>query len=389
MKHIFQCIGHKLKIPDIVHSEGVYIQDTKGKRYMDLESGVWCVSVGHGNPRVNGVISKQIDSIFQSGFSYSSPIVDRAAGRVLEITGLKGGKCVFLCSGSEAIEIGRQITRHLTGYTLSMTLHDSYLGAYSSVTDRSSGWYLFDWTSCENCKSNNNCKSGCELFKKIPEGISEFVFEPGSSSGYVRFHPESMISNLIEIVREKGGKILVNEVTTGIGRTGKWFGYQHYGVDPDLVAIGKGIGNGYPVSVAVLSETIIQELENKSFHYSQSHQNDPLGASVAQEVINICEEDDLIAQAQVKGRSFLKQLEQLEDGKILTGVRGRGLMLAVDVCNQEMTERICNDLLHRGYIVGNRGNFLRIDPPLTITTKEFDHFIEAFKSVIDRIQGTL
>jgi acetylornithine aminotransferase len=162
------------------------------------------------------MISKQIDAIIHSGFSYSSPIVDSAAERILDITGFYGGKCVFLCSGSESVEIGRQITRSLTGFKLSMTLHDSYLGAYSSVSDRSTGWYLFDWQRCDSCGFKSNCKNDCELLNRIPEGISEFVIEPGSSCGYVRFPPESMIRNLIGIDRQNGGKIPVNEVTTGI-----------------------------------------------------------------------------------------------------------------------------------------------------------------------------
>ncbi len=387
MKHVFNCIGHTLKIPDIVRSDGVYVIDVNGKRYMDLESGVWCVSVGHRNPRVNKRISEQVDAIIQSGFSYSSPIVDSAAERVLDITGFYGGKCVFLCSGSEAIEIGRQITRHLTGYRLSMTLHDSYLGAYSSVSDRSTGWYLFDWKRCSNCELINNCKRDCELLKNIPEGISEFVFEPGSSSGYVRFPPVSLIRNLVEIVRQRGGKILVNEVTTGMGRTGKWFGYQHYGIIPDIIAIGKGIGNGYPVSVAVLGESIMGDLENNSFRYSQSHQNDPLGASIVKEVIDYIEEAGLLSGTQRNGKKFVRQLEHLVDGEILKSVRGRGLMIAIEVCDHSSTELICNELIKKGFIVGNRGSFIRIDPPLTITEHELDMFIEAFSGIVHGIQS--
>ena len=382
MKHVFNCIGHELKISNIVQSEGVYIVDDTGKRYMDLESGVWCISVGHTNKRVNETITSQSDLIIQAGFSYSSSVVDDAAARVLDIAGIYGGKCVFLCSGSEAIEIGRQISRHLTGFRLSMTLHDSYLGAYSSVSDRSSGWYQFDWTKCEKCRSKNECSRECELLKQIPEGISEFVFEPGSSSGYVRFPPAVLIRNLVEIVRENGGKILVNEVTTGAGRTGKWFGYQHYQITPDLIAIGKGIGNGYPVSVAVISEPVIQELEKKPFKYAQSHQNDPLGASVVKEVIDTIEDNGLISQAERKGKRFKEQLEQLVDGRSLMSVRGRGLMIAVDVKDQKTTERIHNVLIESGYIIGNRGSFLRIDPPLTIAEEELDQFIEDFGRIV-------
>lgn len=382
MKHVYNCIGHSLKIPDIVKAEGVYVFDENGNRYMDLESGVWCVSVGHRNPRVNKRISEQVDAIIHSGFSYTSQIVDQAAKRIIDITGLKKGKCVFLCSGSEAIEIGRQISKHLNGFKLSMTLHDSYLGAYSSVSDRTEGWYLFDWKRCAHCEQNNNCTRECTLLKQIPEEISEFVFEPGSSSGFVRFPPPSMISNLVEIVRENGGKILVNEVTTGMGRTGKWFAYEHYDIKPDIIAIGKGVGNGYPVSVAVLSADMIRELEQKPFKYSQSHQNDPLGASVVKEVIDYMEDSGLISRTERIGKAFADQLEQLVDGQILTEVRGRGLMMAIDICDQEMTERLCSELLKQGFIVGNRGSFIRIDPPLTITEKEFGHFMRVFEGIV-------
>jgi len=387
MEHVYNCIGHTLKIPDIVQSDGVYVIDSSGNRYMDLESGVWCVSVGHRNPRINKRISEQIDAIIQSGFSYSSPIVNLAAKRILDITGLDKGKCVFLCSGSEAIEIGRQISKHLNGFKLSMTLHDSYLGAYSSVSDRTRGWYLFDWTKCTVCERNTNCSRDCTLLKRIPEEVSEFVFEPGSSSGYVRFPPLSMIRNLVEIVREQGGKILVNEVTTGMGRTGLWFGYQHYDISPDLIAIGKGVGNGYPVSIAVLSEKTIRELEEKPFKYSQSHQNDPLGASVVKELIDYMEEAGLINDVQRKGKRFLGQLEKLVDGQILTEVRGRGLMMAMDVCDPKMTERLCSELLKQSFIVGNRGSHIRIDPPLTIKAEEFDHFLEVFEGILRGIQA--
>lgn len=384
MKHVFDCIGHELKIPDIVNSEGVYITDGSGKLYMDLESGVWCISLGHSNRRVNTALKRQLDSIVQAGFSYSSLVVDEAAARVLDVTGLKGGKCVFLCSGSEAIEMGRQISRHLTGFKLSMTLHDSYLGAYSSVSDRSSGWYQFDWSACEKCPSRNDCPQECELLEQIPEGISEFVFEPGSSSGFVRFPPAAMIRNLTGIVRENGGKILVNEVTTGAGRTGKWFGYQHYPIKPDLIAMGKGIGNGYPVSVAVISQDMVQDLDKKPFRYAQSHQNDPLGAVVVKEVIDSIEDYGLIKQAEQIGARLKKRLEQLVDGQTILGVRGRGLMLAVDVSDKKTTERIHNQLITEGYIVGNRGSHLRIDPPLTIAEDEMEQFTRDFAKILQK-----
>jgi acetylornithine/N-succinyldiaminopimelate aminotransferase len=382
MEHVYNCIGHELKIPNVVDSQGVYLFDENGKRYMDLESGVWCISLGHKNSGVKEAIARQIDAVIHAGFCYSNEVIDASAAAVLEVVNFEGGKCVFLCSGSEAIEISRQIARHLTKKPTSMTLHDSYLGAYSSVSNRQSGWYCFDWERCKTCKKNIDCDPACEELREIPEDISDFVFEPGSSSGFVRFPPRTLIQNVVNIVRKNGGKIIANEVTTGVGRTGKWFGYQHYGVEPDMIAIGKGIGNGYPVSVAAINRKTMDELEAKPFKYSQSHQNDPLGAAVVGEVVRIIESDDLIAESMRKGAIFLSQLESLVDHEIILAVRGRGLMFAMDLADKDIADKIHNGLIKKGYIVGNRGASFRIDPPLIMTESEFTQFIDAFKLVI-------
>ena len=383
MKNVFNCTGHELKIPDIVDSQGVYLFDKNGKRYMDLESGVWCTALGHKNDRINGIIKKQIDSIMHAGFCYSNEVVDEAAKSTLSITNFEGGKCVFLCSGSEAIEILRQITKHLTGRQRTLSLHDAYLGSYSSVIDRDEGWYSFNWEDCRTCAKKDMCDSACEALRNIPDDISEFIFEPGSASGFVRFPPEALIQNMVNIVRRNKGKIIANEVTTGIGRTGKWFGYQHYHIQPDMVSIGKGIGNGYPVSVAVLSQAIAGDLEEKPFKYSQSHQNDPLGAAIVHEIIQAIEDDDVIADVKNKGEMFFSQLNSLVDSEIVLGVRGRGLMFAVDLISKQVGDEIYDELIEKGFIVCNRGSLFRIDPPLTINEDEFGEFLETFGAIIN------
>ena len=99
MEHVFCCTGHELKLPNIVDSEGVYLFDGTGNRYMDLDSGVWCISVGHGNVAINTAITRQIGKVMHAGFCYSNNILEEAAESVLAITNFDGGKCVFLCSG--------------------------------------------------------------------------------------------------------------------------------------------------------------------------------------------------------------------------------------------------------------------------------------------------
>jgi len=378
MKNIFECTGHKLIIPNIVDSLGVYLFDVDGKRYMDLESGVWCTSLGQKNIRVNNVIKKQIDCIMHSGFCYTNEIVDNAAKSVLSITDLKDGKCVFLSSGSEAVEILRQASKHLNKKSKTLVLSGAELGAYGSLTNRKHGWYSFEWENCQECTDNIICNLHNEALKKIPEDITEFIFEPGSSSGFVKFPSKALIQKIVRIVRNNGGIIIVNEVTTGIGRTGKWFGYQHYDIKPDLISIGKGIGNGYPVSVAVFSKSITDELN--SFRYSQSHQNDPLGAAVVNEVIKIIKDDDLIRDAEKKGEIFLSQLKSIENSKIK--IRGKGLMFAIDFMSKKVAEDIYNKLIESGYIVCNRGSFLRIDPPLIINENEFNKFMRTLSIIV-------
>jgi 4-aminobutyrate aminotransferase-like enzyme len=384
MRHTSNYSIHELKIPNIIDSYGVYLIDDNGKQYMDLESGIWCSALGHKNKKINDVIKKQIESVIHAGFCYSTEIVEKAAKEILSLTGFKNGEVTFLSSGSEAIEIIRQITRHISDHKITLALHDAYLGSYSSVITKDKDWHIFNWQHCESCKRKRNCSVNCNKFKDLPDNISEFLFEPGSASGFVRFPPKSMIQNLVDIVRNNGGKIVANEVTTGIGRTGKWFGYQHYGITPDMIAIGKGIGNGYPVSVAIVNSATTKEInKDRSFGYLQSHQNDPLGAAISREVIRQIKDNDTIKYAEENGSIFLSQLNALVDGKIVLKIRGRGLMFAVEMSNKEVGDEIYNELIDQGFIVCNRKGLLRIDPPLVTTKEEFNKFINTFKSIIN------
>ncbi|MBT4020575.1 MAG: aminotransferase class III-fold pyridoxal phosphate-dependent enzyme [Alphaproteobacteria bacterium] len=316
MSSIYNCTGHELKIPDIVDSDGAWLIDRSGKRYLDLESGVWCTPLGHKNQSVNKAITRQIASISHVGFCYSNEVVEKAGEAVISITDFFGGQCVFLCSGSEAIELARQMSKHLTNKPTTLCLHDAYLGSFSSTISRDSGWAIFDWNECATCPKRQTCDIECPKLKAVPDDIAEFVFEPGSSGGFVRFPPVALIKNIAEIVQSQGGKVIVNDVTTGMGRTGEWFGYNHYQIEPDFVAIGKGLGNGYPVSALAINRKAVSQLKSGTFKYMQSHQNDPLGAAVALEVISQITRENLIDRAANLGRTFLKELQSLGDDTV-------------------------------------------------------------------------
>ncbi len=382
MKNVLNCTGHDLKIPNIVDSNGIYVIDENGKRYLDLESGIWCTSLGHNHAGINAVINKQINAIMHTGFCYSSAIVDEAAKSILSVTELSDGQCVFLSSGSEAIELLRQISRQVTGQSKTLVLHDAYLGSYSSTISRDQNWHIIDWRDCTTCPDKKTCDPDCQKLRSIPNDVAKFVFEPGSASGFVRFPPKALVENLVKRVRQNEGLVLVNEVTTGVGRTGKWFGYQHYDITPDMISIGKGIGNGYPVSIAVISASVAKNLIGSGFKYGQSHQNDPLGAAVASEVIHSIQKNNLITKAEKMGKDFLAKLNKLVDGEIILAVRGRGLMFAIDLASEKIGNELFDALIEKGFIVCNRGALFRLDPPLTISEAEFRNFIDAFSEII-------
>lgn len=382
--------GHELLLPEIVRAENCSLWDAAGRRFVDLESGVWCTSVGHGHPRLLRVMAEQAARVAHAGFGYSHAVVAESAREILDLLGFSGGQCVFLCSGSEAVEYAVRVVQSLAERPLLLTMSDSYLGAYGSANrKRNDEWLGFDWESCAACTHSAAGSELCEHLAAIPfDTIGGFVFEPGSSSGLVRFPPGPLVRRIVERIRADGGLVMVNEVTTGIGRTGEWFGFQHDGLSPDIVALGKGLGNGYPVSVAAFAPHLAERLRAQPLRYSQSHQNDPLGAAIAREVVAIVRDEGLIE----RGRAIAAQLRSgLEGIAQRTGgietIRARGLMLAVvlkDGPGTPLTLQAHRELFRRGYLVGRRPGLavLRLDPSLTIERADIAGFLVAFEEVL-------
>ena len=386
MKHIIWSSGHSLKFDNIVASDNCYLFDNNGNKIIDLESGVWCTCVGHNNKRINRVIASQISRITHTGFCYCNPQIEETAKKILEITGIENGKCEFLSSGSEAIEYGMRVARLFAGKPLALTFSDSYFGAYgdAGIKDKNN-WHIYNWLDCSCGKSGIGCRGECDSFNRIPfEKTGVFLFEPGSSSGLVRFPSQELISKICSRIKANNGIIMANEITTGTGRTGKWFGYQHYDIIPDIAAIGKGIGNGYPVSIVTVSGTVAEKLGVSGFKYSQSHQNDPLGAYVASEVISIIKDDGLLEKCCQHG-TYIKEkiLEMKIERSLLKDVRGRGLMIAIEL--KKNAQEVYEDLLKKGFIVAKRPNseVLRLDPALTVERSTLDLFLNTFRNLIN------
>jgi acetylornithine/N-succinyldiaminopimelate aminotransferase len=391
LSHLFWYPGHELILNDIVRAENCYLYDARGKRYLDLESGVWCTSIGHGHPRILRVLGEQAAKHGHTGFCYTNPLVEETALEILSLLGLDGGKAVFLCSGSEAVEYGVRVAQSVLDRPLLMTMADSYFGAYGSASRKAEDeWFSFDWAGCADCPASQGCNESCPRWAAVPfDRIGGFLLEPGSSSGLVRFPPQKLIQSIVAAVRDGGGLVLVNEVTTGIGRTGAWFGYQHYGIAPDIVAMGKGIGNGYPVAVTAFAPGVNDRLRGREVKYAQSHQNDPLGAAVAREVLRVIREDGLVERGRGLGAALLAALEGIRErtGRIRE-IRGRGLMIAIELIDdaqESFSIQTHRELVRRGFILGRRPgvHVLRCDPSLTIDRADIDRFLESLEEVLN------
>ncbi|HPF71555.1 MAG TPA: aminotransferase class III-fold pyridoxal phosphate-dependent enzyme [Candidatus Krumholzibacteria bacterium] len=376
--------GHQLLLANIVRAEGPWVVADDGRRWLDLESGVWAASVGQTHPRVDAALQQQFATIAHTGFNYTAPVVAEAAAAVLRVLDLgDGARCSLLCSGSEAVEYCIRIVTGMLPRPRLLTMADSYFGAYGAAHGRPADrWTTFDWFGCEGCPDGKRCDATCERFATIPLAeIGAFVFEPGSSSGFVRFPPAKLVEAIAQAVQAAGGFVVVNEVTTGVGRTGRWFGYRHYDVQPDAVALGKGIGGGYPVAVAAVGPRVAAGMSGPPA-YAQSHQNDPLGAAVLLAVIGIIEDDDLIARGAAVGARLAEGLMALaQTSPRIRTVRARGPMIAIDL---DMTPAeaaaLHRALVDAGYLVGLRPGTatLRLDPPLGLADQHADAFLQVF-----------
>jgi acetylornithine/N-succinyldiaminopimelate aminotransferase len=391
--HVLRCSGYDIAKTDIVRASGCTLVDAGGKRYIDLEAGVWCTALGHNHPRINQTIAMQLEQISHVGYRTTNDLVEEAATAALDTLALSDGKCVFLSSGSEAVEFGVQLTRRITGQPLLLTLSDSYLAAYGSAGRKSAEeWVCFDWSDCRACPHEGECDPRCAHLREIPfEHIGGLVFEPGSSGGTVNIPPRQLVQTLATEVKHRGGLVVVDEVTTGLGRTGAWYGFQHYDLRPDIVALGKGLGNGYPVSAVALTDAVFERLAEGGFRYAQSHQNDPLGCAVAKEVIAVIREQGLIQRSAEVGTHFLRELQTLETRHdVVREVRGRGLMIAMEFTADDegfSLGTVFCDLLESGFLVGHKpaARLLRFFPPLTIEEQDIAKLVES----LDRILGDL
>lgn len=359
----------------LVKSKGCYLYDSEGKKYLDLEAGVWCANLGHSNPRIAKVIKKEINTSIHHGYRFSNNYSEKLSTELQRIIGFKNGASVFLSSGSEAINLAITIARKITNRKKILKISNSYLSAFG-----------FGSISPDNNDLINVMYNDEKSIEEINfNEVAAFVLETGGASlEMVKFPDKKFIKKLVKTAKQNNCIIIADEVTTGMGRTGKWFGFQHYDIKPNMVVTGKGLGNGYPISGVTVDSKIAAAIRKNPIRYAQSHQNDPLGCAVGLEVIKTIEKENIINKSILIGNYFYDKLKFLKENNKdkIKEVRGRGLLLAVEFYKNVDGNLLNKMLFENGFVFGFKLNTTRIIPPLVITKKDIDKFISKITDLL-------
>lgn len=272
-----------------------------------------------------------------------------------------------MSSGSEAVALAIRIA-NLKG-TRKLTFKNAYLSAFDYLQSRDTSWYEIDYIPCLTC--HQKCSRTCDVLNYPLESIDTFVLESFSSMGYGP--PKKMMAVLLKHLK-KDTTIIANEVTTGIGRTGKWFGYQHYEITPHIVTMGKGLGNGYPISCVLVNQTLAAHV---NFKYIQSHQNDPLGCHIALNVIK-----EITA---IEGLEKVSRLYECFKTHLPVKFSGIGLLFSLSFDSKEIATQVFEALLKAGYFTGHYDRFIHLAPSLTLTNQEVIYFCTTLERIIHEI----
>ena len=394
-------------------AKGLRLRDLDGREYLDFFGGILTISVGHGNDQVNAAIKAQVDRLGHVSSLYPALPVVELAEKLASLTPGDLKKCYFTASGTEADETGVMMAQVFTGRTEIIALRHGYSGR--SMLAQSLAGHA-PWRAvpsqvaavkhavspyCYRCPlglTYPSCGVKCardleELIRTTTTGrIAGFLAEPIQGVGGFITPPKEYFQIAVEIVRKHGGVFICDEVQTGFGRTGAWWGAQQYGVEPEILTMAKGIANGMPISATICTPAIADSLKSLTI---STFGGNPVCAAAANATIAYMEEHDLPANSARQGARLREGLERIQRKypRVIGEVRGMGLMQGVELVkdetaqdrtpNPEATAKLFEATKERGLLIGKGGlygNVLRISPPLTVSAAEVDEALEKLEA---------
>lgn len=353
----------------LAEGRGAVVVDINGREYIDCIAGIAVLSLGHAHPAVLGALQEQAAKLMHvSNLYYTRPQVELAQ----KLCELSGGYMSFFCnSGTEAVEAAIKLVRKHTrrreivaarnsfhGRTLgslSATGQEAYRRAFEPLLP---GFRHVEYGSIEALRSAVTGKTAAVLL------------EPVQGEAGVVVPPEGYLQEVRELCDERGVLLVLDEVQTGIARTGELFAWQGFGAEPDIFTLAKGLGAGFPIGAMLAKPEVMRSFEPGD--HASTFGGNPLACAVAKAVLETVEKEKLAERARELGEHFMSRLRELQERfGIIKEVRGRGLLIGVELSSD------CSSLVLRGLEHGLllncvHGRVLRFAPPLIITREQID-----------------
>jgi alanine-glyoxylate transaminase/(R)-3-amino-2-methylpropionate-pyruvate transaminase len=404
----------------VVEGHMQWLWDDAGRRYLDMFAGIVTVSCGHCHPRVTAAVTEQLRTLQHATTIYLHPnlpaLAERLAGKMppgLEVT-------YFVNSGSEANDLAVMMARLYTGNHDVIALRNAYHGGSPSamaLTSHST-WKFpgirpdgihhalnpdpfrspFEDASPEEAARRSADDIRDVIRYSTPGKVAAFIAEPIQGVGGATHGSPGYLREAYRVVREHGGLCIADEVQTGFGRTGEhYWGFQSFGVVPDIVTMAKGIGNGAPLAAVTTTREIAQTLAQR-VHFN-TYGGNPVSMAAGLAVMDVIDDDGLQENCRVVGGRLKDGLMGLMERHPLIGdVRGMGLMLGMELVRDRATREpakaetlelleLCREM---GVLIGKGGldgNVVRIKPPMCITAEDADFTLDVIDRALSRIEG--
>lgn len=372
-------------------AKGVWVTDVNGKRYLDMMSAYSAVSLGHAHPRILKAMMEQASKLAVTSRAYHTELLGPFLKRLVEITGLD--MALPMNTGAEAVETAIKAARRW-GYRFKHIPQDraEIIVAANNFHGRTTT--IVGFSSDESYREDFGPFDGG--FRAVPFGDAQAVadaitphtcavlIEPIQGEAGIVVPPEGYLRELRALCDRHNVLLILDEVQSGLGRTGRWFAHEHEGIRPDGLILGKALGGGvYPVS-AFVSTREVMSVFNPGSHGSTFGGN-PLAARIGSEALAIIHDEGLVERSAEMGRYMKDRLRAIRSN-IVTDVRGKGLWVGVEIDPTVASARvICDALLAEGVLSKDtHGTVLRFAPPLTITRDEIDWGMERVERVFSR-----
>ena len=356
--------------------EGPYVWDADGTRYLDLLGGIAVNALGHAHPALVGAVTDQLNTLGHvSNFFATEPQVTLAE-RLLELLGVSG-KVFFANSGAEANEAAFKLTRR-TGRTHVVSTDGSFHGrTMGALALTSKAAYREPFEPLPGEVTFVPYGDADALAEAVTDDTAAVVLEPLQGEAGVVVPPEGYLQKARAITQQHGTLLWLDEVQTGMGRTGDWFAHAESGVTPDVVTVAKGLAGGIPIGacIAVGEHGDLLQPGNHGTTFG----GNPVAAAAALAVIGTIEKDDLLNNAREVGALLRDGLAH----PAVTAIRGRGLLIGLDL-DRPVADRVVAEALGRGFIINNcTPERVRLAPPLVLTASQAEEFLSAWPAIVE------